>query len=132
MYRIRKYFHFSKKFAKRREWRRVLMHISKCPLKSLLGSQIPGTAPSSREWCPCVRWLYRILSLSLSLLISMRPNPKISFTLYFAHSRVGRGNLVLRHSFPHLPPNSGGIAWWVAELRALPRHQSEEMEIFPI
>ena len=41
---------------------------------------------------------------------------KISFTLYPAHSRVGRGNLVLRHSVPHFLPNSGGIACWVAKL----------------
>ena len=33
-----------------------------------------------------------------------------SFTLYPAHSRVGRRNLVLRHSVPHILPNSGGIA----------------------
>ena len=30
----------------------------------------------------------------------------------------GRGNLVLIHSFPHFPPNSGGITCWVAELNA--------------
>ena len=28
-----------------------------------------------------------------------------SFTLYPAHSRVGRGNVVLRHSVPHFPPS---------------------------
>ena len=33
-----------------------------------------------------------------------------SFTLYPTHSRVGRGNLVLRHSVPQFPPISGGIA----------------------
>ena len=43
---------------------------------------------------------------------------EISFTLYPAHSRVGRGNLVLRHSVPHFLPNSGAIACWVAELNA--------------
>ena len=42
----------------------------------------------------------------------------ISFTLYLAHSRVGRGNLVLRHSVPHFLPNSGGIASWVTELNS--------------
>ena len=31
-------------------------------------------------------------------------------TLYPAHSRVGRGNLVFRHSVLHLLPNSGDIA----------------------
>ena len=36
---------------------------------------------------------------------------KICFTLYPAHSRVGRGNLVLRHSVLHFLTNSGGIAW---------------------
>ena len=42
----------------------------------------------------------------------------ISFKLYPAHSRVSRGNLVLRQSFPHFLPKSGGIAWSVAELNA--------------
>ena len=32
-----------------------------------------------------------------------------SFTLYPAHSRVGRGNLVLGHSVPYFSPSSGGI-----------------------
>ena len=38
----------------------------------------------------------------------------ISFTLHLAHSMVGRGNLVLRHSVPHFLPDSGGVACWVA------------------
>ena len=38
--------------------------------------------------------------------------------LYPAHSRIGRGNLVLRHTVSHFPLSSGGIAWWVAELNA--------------
>ena len=42
----------------------------------------------------------------------------ISFTLYPAHSRVRRGNVVLRHFVPHFPPSSGGIACWMAELNA--------------
>ena len=42
----------------------------------------------------------------------------VSFTLYPAHSRVGRGNLVLRHSVSHFLPNSGDIACCVAELNA--------------
>ena len=37
---------------------------------------------------------------------------KIIFTLYPAHSTVGRGNLVLRYSVPHFPPSSGDIACW--------------------
>ena len=32
------------------------------------------------------------------------------FTLYPAYSKVGKGNLVLRHSALHFLPNSGGIA----------------------
>ena len=32
--------------------------------------------------------------------------------------KVGRGNLVLRHSVLHFSPSSGGIACWVAELKA--------------
>ena len=31
---------------------------------------------------------------------------------HHAYSRVDRGNLVLRHSIPHLLPNLGGIEWW--------------------
>ena len=34
------------------------------------------------------------------------------------HTRVGRGNLVLRHSVSHFPMVSGGIVCWVAELNA--------------
>ena len=30
---------------------------------------------------------------------------------------IAVGNLVLRHSVPHFPTNSGGIAYWVAEPR---------------
>ena len=41
-----------------------------------------------------------------------------SFTLYPAHSRVGRGYIVLRHPVHHFPPNSRGIACWVADLNA--------------
>ena len=54
-----------------------------------------------------------------------------SFTLYLAHSRVGRGTLVLGHSVLHFPPISGDIACWVAELNAAlsPRHQSEKIKI---
>ena len=35
----------------------------------------------------------------------------MSLTLYPAHSRVGRGNLVLRHPVQHILRNSGGIAY---------------------
>ena len=56
---------------------------------------------------------------------------QISFTLYPAHSRVGRGNLVLKHSIPHFYAEfwrhwvlSGGT-----QRHALPRHQCEEMKI---
>ena len=34
------------------------------------------------------------------------------YTVSHAHSTVGRGNLVLGHSVPDFPPNSGGIEWW--------------------
>ena len=47
--------------------------------------------------------LYRVIIFYLITL------SKISFTLYPAHGRVGRGNLVLRHSVPNFPMNSGGI-----------------------
>ena len=52
--------------------------------------------------------------------------------MYPAYSRVGRGNLVLRHSRSPLSAEfwkhcvlSGGI-----QHRALPRHQSEEINIY--
>ena len=38
--------------------------------------------------------------------------------LYSTHSRIGRGNLVLKPSAPHLPSKSEGIACLVAELNA--------------
>ena len=38
---------------------------------------------------------------------------KYSFTLYPAHSRIGRGDLVLRHSGPHFPLNSGDLTYLV-------------------
>ena len=50
--------------------------------------------------------------------IEFLKNLKISFPLYPSHSRVGKGNLSLRHSVPHFLPNSGGIACRVAELNA--------------
>ena len=59
-------------------------------------------------WFIYVYWLRNILN-------TYEIKIYISFTLYPAHSRVGRGNLVLRHSVPQFPPNSGGIACW-AEL----------------
>ena len=43
-------------------------------------------------------------------------------------SRVAKGNLMLRHSVSHVLLNSEDIPCLVAELRALPRHQSEEMK----
>ena len=40
-----------------------------------------------------------------------------SASLYPPLSRVGKGNLVLRHSVPHFLPNSGGIAKIAPERR---------------
>ena len=54
------------------------------------------------------------------------------FLLLLSASRVGRGKLVLRHSIPHFPLSSGGIACWVGEINAavnLQLNQTEEMEI---
>ena len=55
----------------------------------------------------------------------------LSFTLYPAHSSVDRGNIMLRHSVSHFPPNysrhsvlSGGT-----QCRGLPWCQSKEMKI---
>ena len=54
-----------------------------------------------------------LLNLQIGIIILF-----FRFTLYPAHSRVGRENLVLSHSVPHFLPNSGSIACWVAELNA--------------
>ena len=52
---------------------------------------------------------------------NMYQNQSISWTLYFAHYKVGRGNLVLRYSpFPTFP----------AEYKSPPLHKSEEMKIY--
>ena len=57
------------------------------------------------------RQAYHFSSVKIFLFntLDMKIN-KMSFTLYPAYSRVGRGNLVLRHSVPHFPPNFGGMA----------------------
>ena len=54
-----------------------------------------------------------------------------SFTLYLADTRVGRGNLVLKHSVSYFSPNSGGIAYVSGgtQPRALPQHLCEDMKI---
>ena len=63
------------------------------------------------------------LLLCLKLYLYHYLKIKISFTLHPAHSRVGRGNLVLRDSVSHFPLSGGTLR------RAVPRHQSEEMKI---
>ena len=40
------------------------------------------------------------------------------FMLYPAYSWVARGNIVLRHSIPHGPPNFQDKAYWVTERKA--------------
>ena len=47
------------------------------------------------------------LSIDKFVLIKNRELTTIRFTLYPAHSRVDRKNLVLRHSIPHFPLISG-------------------------
>ena len=50
--------------------------------------------------------------------------------MYPAHNRAGRGNLQLRNSVLHLPPNFGGVAMSGVTLRhVLPGHQSDKIEI---
>ena len=54
-------------------------------------------------------------------------------TFYFVRSMVGKGNLLLRHL--NFLPNSGDVAWRVADLNAvlyLPRNQNEEIKIINI
>ena len=62
--------------------------------------------------------LYIVIELEYSLVLDTLYIYFFNFKLYPAHSRVGRGNLVLWHSVPLFLPNSGGIACWVAQLNA--------------
>ena len=69
----------------------------------------------------------------LVILLSYQNNKKInqiSFTLYAAHSRVGRGNLILRHSIPHFSPKSGVIAHCSGgtQRRVFLRHQTKKLK----
>ena len=66
-----------------------------------------------------------------NLNLTIKNNQKISFTLYLAHSRIGRGNLILGHSVAHFRAEfwmhcvlSGGT-----QRRALPRYQGKEIKI---
>ena len=56
-----------------------------------------------------------------------------SFALNPAHRRVCRGNLVVRHSVPHFPPSSGGIAccWRNSTLRlaSTPERGNENINV---
>ena len=60
---------------------------------------------------------YNNILLLLMFYVIFESN-QISFTLYPAHSKVGRGNLVLRHSVQPLSTNSGSIACWEAKINA--------------
>ena len=62
--------------------------------------------------CECCVGLIRksfFLFVKRGKIISFKYFFLISFTLYSAHSRVSRGDLVLRHSVSHFPPKSRGI-----------------------
>ena len=67
-----------------------------------------------KQFCTCVY----IWWVCVHYMLFSTVNKNVSFTLYPIHNRVGRGNLVLRHSVTHFLLNSGGIAYWVAELNA--------------
>ena len=57
-----------------------------------------------------------------------------NFTLYPACNRVGRGSLMLRHSAPHFPANSGGFAYSEAELNVFattPERRNENIKSVP-
>ena len=54
----------------------------------------------------------------------------MTFTLCHAYSSVGTGSLVLRHSAPYSPPNSGGIVYSVAEHKAMLSLDAKEKQIF--
>ena len=69
--------------------------------------------------CICIEHTGHINTIDICLKL-------ISFTLNSAQSRVGRGNLVLRHSVSSFrPPMSGGILCGIAEFNAAPRPKSE-------
>ena len=48
--------------------------------------------------------------------------------LYPANGMVGRGNLVLRHSVPHFPPNYGGVLSGGTQRRVLPQQPERRNE----
>ena len=79
--------------------------------------------------------MYKILVSKHSALLS---SVELA-TRYLAHSMVGRGNLMLRLSVTHFPPNSGDIEFWTAELNAVrcfdnkakkERRREENMKFF--
>ena len=55
-----------------------------------------------RIWC-CQHIYFKIKYGKIWIIFNF------SFTLYSASSRIGRGNLFLRHSVSHFPLNSGGL-----------------------
>ena len=87
-----------------------------CPSLTSIGRQSTMTPLTSLDGHTCCNMLTKryAFKLYVTFLISIVPIfymkiNQISFMLYPIHSRVGRENLVLRHSVPHFPPISGGI-----------------------
>ena len=79
----------------------------------------------SFSWLNIVCWIKIFADTNFTYLLLNRQNINdifnaifiyYFFTLFPAHSWVVRGNLVLRHTVTHYPPNSAGIACWLAEL----------------
>ena len=86
-------------------------------LHSPLSSQLAEWTTWSRSrYLTCHYRVYSLVALPLRHDACIKKI--ISFTLYPAHIRVGRGNLVLRLTVPHFPLSSRGVAYWGAELNA--------------
>ena len=71
------------------------------------------------------QWRHCVLSDGVQCRATKWKFKKIIVTLYPIHSRIGTGNLVLRHSIPHFPLNSGSAT----QRHALPQRQNEKVKI---
>ena len=97
----------------------IELYLPQARAKAILGSGASvcnaDTALGEPPTTSCNRTLHCNAHVEI---LSNRKNKSWLIMLYSAHSRAGRGNLVLRHSVPYFSTNSGGIAYWVAELNA--------------
>ena len=93
--------------------------MGECALGNIIAYALRGAAGRTSVGAPYLHIVFTVsyghntveLHFEIILAYSLKnKNKYISFTLYPAHRRVGRGNLVLTYSVPHFTPNSEGIA----------------------